>query len=258
MNLLLLTSDDLDPARPPRDGVEHFRVGGARAAHVREVLGAERGARVRVGLLEGPVGHASVVDDDGDALTLAWPSADRAPEPPRPGVTVVLAVPRPKTLQKLLPDLATFGVERVILLRTWKVDRAYLTSEVLRPERVRASFHAGLMQGRRTTPPALELAPLFRPWVEDLAPGLVAEHDLAWLADPDAAIGVAALAAQVGRARRVLVAIGPEGGFTAFEREALVTAGFVEAALGRDVLRVETAVVAALAQLGLLRALAAP
>jgi RsmE family RNA methyltransferase len=258
MNLLLLTPDDLDAARPDHDGVEHFRVDGARAAHVREVLGAERGARVCVGLLAGPVGHASIVDDDGAALTLAWRAVDRALEPPRPGVTLVLAVPRPKTLQKLLPELATFGVERVILLRTWKVDRAYLTSEVLRPERVRALFHAGLMQGRRTTPPALELAPLFRPWVEDLAPGLAAAHDRAWLADPDAAIGVASLARELGRARRVVLAVGPEGGFTAFEREALVGAGFVEAALGRDVLRVETAVVAALAQLGLLRALAAP
>lgn len=258
MNLLLLSPDDRDPERAADEAVEHFRVDGARAAHVREVLGAERGARVRVGLLAGPVGHASVVDDDGDGLTLAWPTAERVPEPPRPGVTVVLAVPRPKTLQKLLPELATFGVDRVILLRTWKVDRAYLTSEVLRPERVRELFHAGLMQGRRTTPPALELAPLFRPWVEDLAPGLVAAHDRAWLADPDAAIGVAALAGDLGRARRVVLAIGPEGGFTAFEREALVTAGFVEASLGRDVLRVETAVVAALAQLSLLRALAPP
>jgi 16S rRNA (uracil1498-N3)-methyltransferase len=53
---------------------------------------------------------------------------------------------------------------------------------------------------------------------------------------------------QVARgAAKLLLVVGPEGGFTAEERSAAVAAGFVPASLGRLVLRTETAGLAALA-----------
>jgi 16S rRNA (uracil1498-N3)-methyltransferase len=50
-----------------------------------------------------------------------------------------------------------------------------------------------------------------------------------------------------GDASRVAVAIGPEGGWTDAEFESAAASGFVEAALGANILRTETAVCAALA-----------
>jgi 16S rRNA (uracil1498-N3)-methyltransferase len=47
----------------------------------------------------------------------------------------------------------------------------------------------------------------------------------------------------------VLFAIGPEGGFSAAERDALRTAKFTPIALGRSVLRIETAACAVAAAL---------
>jgi 16S rRNA (uracil1498-N3)-methyltransferase len=46
---------------------------------------------------------------------------------------------------------------------------------------------------------------------------------------------------------RLLLVVGPEGGFSAREREAAAAAGFLAASLGRGVLRTETAGIAALA-----------
>ena len=54
--------------------------------------------------------------------------------------------------------------------------------------------------------------------------------------------------AMLGRAgREVVVLVGPEGGFTPQERDAIAGAGFVPVRLGRTTLRVETAAVALLA-----------
>jgi 16S rRNA (uracil1498-N3)-methyltransferase len=52
---------------------------------------------------------------------------------------------------------------------------------------------------------------------------------------------------------QIILAAGPEAGFTAEEEAALVRAGFTPASLGPRVLRTETAAVAALAALGALR-----
>jgi len=48
-------------------------------------------------------------------------------------------------------------------------------------------------------------------------------------------------------ASRLLIAVGPEGGFSSAERDQALAAGFVPVALGRLVLRTETAAIAALA-----------
>jgi 16S rRNA (uracil1498-N3)-methyltransferase len=53
--------------------------------------------------------------------------------------------------------------------------------------------------------------------------------------------------AKAGGARTVILAIGPEGGFSTTEEEKLTQAGFVPASLSRQVLRGETAALAALA-----------
>ena len=51
------------------------------------------------------------------------------------------------------------------------------------------------------------------------------------------------------RTTTVIMAIGPEGGWTDAEFEAARSCGFLEASLGRLILRTETAVIAALASL---------
>ena len=51
--------------------------------------------------------------------------------------------------------------------------------------------------------------------------------------------------------RAAILAIGPEGGWTDEEFAAAATSGFEEASLGGNILRTETAVMAALASLNL-------
>ena len=99
-----------------------------------------------------------------------------------------------------------------------------------------------------------QLEPLFKPWVEDRAPAL-ASGARALIAHPAAARDLASV--PVAAEERVVLAVGPEGGFIAYEVEALERAGFLPVTLGPRRLRVETAAVALLAQVDLLRRLGA-
>lgn len=85
VNLILLTETDRV------EGVR-FRVEGTRAAHVAEVLCAEPGRALRVGLLDGPRGVATVVRASPEAAEFDC-TFDVAP-PPRPRTDLVLAIPR--------------------------------------------------------------------------------------------------------------------------------------------------------------------
>jgi RsmE family RNA methyltransferase len=241
MNLFLLEPTD-------SRGGARYAVSGRRAAHARGVLGAEPGRELRVGLLEGPLGRGRVVESTDESLVLDC-DFDADP-PPRPLVDLVLAVPRPKSMTKLWPEIAALGVDRVVLLRTWRVGKPYLTARALDAAVYRPLLREGMMQAKTTREPRVTVEPLFKPWVEDRARALVGDA-LAIVAHPTAPERLAD--ARIAPGRRVVLAVGPEGGFIPYEIEALQRAGFAPVSMGERTLRVETAVVALLAQVDLLR-----
>lgn len=243
MNLILLTEAD-------RDESGRFVLRGERAGHVLEVLRAEPGRELCVGLLEGPRGRGRVLETADDRAVLAC-DFDPAP-PPRPATDLVLAIPRPKSLTKLWPEIAALGVDRVVLLRTWRVAKPYLTAAALDPSVYRPLLHDGMMQARTTREPRVSVEPLFRPWAEDRARDFC-DGALVLVAHPAAATPLASV--RIAPRQRVVLAVGPEGGFVPYEVESLERAGFRAVSIGERTLRVETAVVALLAQIDLLRRL---
>ena len=230
MNLILL-----DPDEVSADGTA--RLGARRAQHVREVLEAGAGARLRVGVIGGRVGSAEVLAADAEEVVLRV-VLDADP-PPRPGVDVVLALPRPKALRKVLPALASMGVDRVVLVNAARVDKAYFASKVLQQATLRALLVEGLEQARDTRLPEVLVRPLFRPFVEDELEALVGDA-LRLVAHPTARADLRELSPS--SARRVALAIGPDGGWVPFELELLGTQGFVPVSAGPRPLRVEVAV----------------
>ncbi len=242
MNLILLDSSDrVSPGR--------YLLDDARAVHVREVLQAAEGKTIRVGLRNGPFGTGTVasITDDRVELDCVFDSEI----PPRPSFDLVLAVPRPKSLRKLLPEVAACGVDRIILLRTWRVAKPYLSATVLQPEEYRPLLREGMMQGRHTHEPKVRIEPLFKPFVEDRVPSLFANTTHRIVAHPTANQTIANL--RLRSTDRVVAVIGPEGGLIPYEVEALEQQGFQGVRMGPSILRVETACVALMAQIELLR-----
>ncbi len=242
MNLILLFETD----RLERD---RFRIAGARAQHIEKVLGARAGDSVRVGLLEGPLGRARVASIEGAAVELECSFEEEVA--PRPLVDLILAVPRPKSLKKLLPEITALGVDRLILLRTWRVAKPYLSTAIMAPARHQPLLHDGMMQAMTTRRPTVSVEPLFKPFVEDR---LAAMGGIKLAAHPYATTAMHQVSLSL--AERVTLVVGPEGGLLPYEIEALERAGCRAVNLGPRLLRVETACVALLAQIALLRAIA--
>lgn len=241
MNLLLLFERD-------RAG-DRFRIDDDRGAHL-ERSGVDVGATLHVGLEDGPRGRASVVARRGARFEL---EATFDPEPPpRPGTRLVLAMPRPKALRRLLPQLVAFGLDELVILRAWRVERSYLESEVLSPDRLRASVREGMMQGCLTWTPRVVVAPRFLPWVEAEADRRI-PGEARWVAHPRAP----RLSSPRPHARSAL-ALGPEPGWLDREIESLKGADYRPFSVDAGILRLETAAIAALAQIRLLRHLPGP
>ena len=238
MNLLLLEPRELQP-----DGTAHLS--GRRLAHAREVLKAQAGDELRVGILGGELGTARVVHLDDRVLVLAVTAAE--PPPPRAGVDLLLALPRPKQLKRVLPALASLGVDRLVLVNAARVEKSYFQSHVLTEASVRDHLLQGLEQARDTRLPELLLRERFRPFVEDEVPALFSGHQKL-LPHPPEPSPLAALLRPSAEQRAVL-AVGPEGGWVPFEVDLLRAAGFQPFSLGPRVLRTEVAIPVLLGQL---------
>lgn len=212
-----------------------------RADHIRTVLKAGKGDVLKVGLLDGPAGEGVVVSADGGSvlLTCRWGEV-----PPRPSIDLILAVPRPKALGRLWGALASLGVGRITLVNAAKVEKPYFSTHWLDPTVYRPLLIEGLEQAGDTRVPAVVVERLFKPFVEDRLDGLYGEWTRLVL-DPTAPGNL--LRTSPARGRPLVIAIGPDGGWTGYELEALVSRGFVPASLGSRVLRTETACVASLA-----------
>ncbi len=225
MNLLLFTPAELvDATLVLRDH---------RLRHLREILHSNPGDTIRVGEINGPTGTATVrqISEDEARLSVELGTLPPAPLP----LTVVLALPRPKMLRRILRTVAETGVKELHLIHSYRVEKSYWQSPLLNDANCHEAFIAGLEQGMDTVLPALTLHRRFRPFAEDVLPGLCRERR-ALLADHRATQPYPAIGDEAST-----VVIGPEGGFIPFERELIATAGATPVSLGPRSLRVETA-----------------
>ena len=234
MNLVLLLPEDL--VAP-----DLAYLTGRRLAHVRAVHRAQVGDELTVGLLDGNMGRGRVLRLDDEALELAL-TLDLAP-PPKLPLTLLIALPRPKVLNRVVAAATSLGAARLVLLNAWKVEKAYWASPRMQTGNLREQLLLGLEQAKDTVLPELKLARLFRPFVEDELPGLLA-GGTGLMAHPGT--GEAAPTALVAP---VTVAIGPEGGWIEAEVQSLLRAGLNPLDLGLRILRTETALAALVGKL---------
>ncbi|MGA4635545.1 16S rRNA (uracil(1498)-N(3))-methyltransferase [Pseudomonas solani] len=234
MNLLLLEEGDL--IAPDRALLQ-----GRRLKHLHEVHRAEAGDSLRVGLLGGAMGEGRLLSLEPDRAELQF-SLEQAP-PAKLPLTLLLALPRPKMLRRVLQTVAAMGVPRLVLLNSYRVEKSFWQTPFLEPDAIREQLILGLEQARDTVLPEVVIEKRFKPFVEDHLPAIAAGtlglvgHPGPWPACPRAVEGP------------ITLAIGPEGGWIPYEVEKLQEAGLEPVQLGERILRVETAVTALLARL---------
>jgi 16S rRNA (uracil1498-N3)-methyltransferase len=231
----------LEPGEASADG--GVTLSGARAAHLINVLKAATGKRVQVGVLDGPRGTGEVQSvSEG---TVALRCEFEANVPPRPRVDLLLALPRPKVMRRLWAQIAALGVGRIILTNAERVERDYFGAHIVSEDTYRPLLIEGLQQARDTRLPIVSVHKRFRVLIEDELDGLVGSG-LRLVADPGASRSVSE-ALRTSADERTVIAVGPEGGWNAFELDVLDAEGFTSVSMGPRVLRTDTACLALLA-----------
>ena len=231
------------------DGIATF--GGVRADHVLNVLHGEVGQVLKTGEVDGKIGTGLILSIDQSEQseqsnnTKITVRCSHSQESLRPWVDLILAPPRPRVMKRLLPQLATLGVGRIFLVGAKKVEKDFWGATLLKPENYRPLLVDGLMQAGTSILPTLETRRNFRKFVKE-------ELDALWpvstriVAHP---YGVPHPSSLVPHPSSLLLAIGPEGGWTDDEVTMLEEHGFARYSLGSRILRTDTATIALLAQL---------
>jgi RsmE family RNA methyltransferase len=228
VNLILFEPEELERPLPLDD---------VRARHVLDVLRRQPGDSFDAGLIDGPRGKATVVAMDAAGLHLRF---DCTTEPlPLEPITLIVGLPRPQTARKVLEEATALGVEAIHFVTTGRGESGYASSRLWTTGEWRRHLIAGAQQAFTTRLPAVTWALSLSDALPRLAPGatcLALDNY-----EAPALLGATPVEPPV------IIAIGPERGWTPGERTLLREAGFRFAHLGERVLRVETASVAAVA-----------
>lgn len=222
------------------DGVATF--GGVRAEHVLKVLHGEVGQILKTGEVDGLIGTGEITAIENGLVTVRLKHGAEALEP---WVDLILAPPRPRVMKRLLPQLASLGVGRIVLVGAKKVEKDFWGATLLKEEIYRPLLIDGLMQSGTTALPTIATVRNLRKWLcDDLDREFATSHRI--VAHPYGADSSPDCAEKSGR---LLLAVGPEGGWTDEEVTLLEKKGFSRYSLGPRILRTDTAVIALLARL---------
>jgi RsmE family RNA methyltransferase len=236
VNLILFEPDEIGHPLPRGD---------ARAGHLLRVLRRREGDTFDAGLINGPRGKGTLTAIGPDALTLAF-AWDAAP-PPLDPITLIIGLPRPQTARDILRDATSLGVAAMHFVTTDKGEPGYGRSTLWTGNEWRRHLISGAEQAFATRLPEVTHGRSLLEVVASLPDRAVrvsldhyeASEALARCRLPDDTAGASR--------PELVLAFGPERGWSNAERAALRGSGFVLAHLGSRVLRTETAVVAAVA-----------
>lgn len=217
----------------------------AQITHIHKVLNLQLGDTLKIGQLGGHLGTAVINEMTPNNIQLADVQLDTAP-PPKLDVTVVLALPRPKVLRRLIMDMTALGVRDIVLINSYRTQKSYWQSPLL--ARLDEFVLEGLQQGVDTVAPRISMQKRFKPFVEDELASLIT-HD-AIVAHPYSELSLTQYlqrhalqsAPSTKAALPSVVCIGSEGGWINYEIELLAAQGCQAVHMGSRILRTEAAV----------------
>ena len=214
--------------------------------HIKEVLKSKEGDSLTIGEIGGNIGKATITKIDNNEVTLENITLDKKP-PKKLDLTIVLALPRPKVLRRLIMDMTSLGVNKLIIVNSYRTQKSYWQSPLL--DRIDEFIFEGLQQAIDTVPLKVELKKRFKPFVEDEFQALLKEQESAVVAHPYAIESWKSyLKKNSDTQMPKVLCIGAEGGWIEYEVKLLCKHGCRAVSLGERILRTETVVSVVLGQ----------
>lgn len=250
MNSLLLYPEEIS-----NNQTAHLT--GARASEVFSKHALSAGIEIKVGVYRSEVRSGFVVSASPDEVVIEL--RRKFAPPARENLELIIALPRPQTLKKILQLSATCGIAAVHLVPAEKVPRSYFQSKLLRDESILKEIALGLQQAGDCFPPLINISNFSSNNAANIFENLKAaqyQNALKLFADTIREDGGRAQSAPSfeSAGQKVVLAIGPEGGWTENERRRFIyELNFQPYSLGDRQLRTEVALSMILGQVKLLR-----
>lgn len=231
MNRILFTSNEIKKPLFRKDD---------RYFHISRILKLSVGDSFKAGVINESVGMAKI-----EELTKESLSFDFVLDPPSEDKTVpiipVIGACRPPVAKRLLKDLASMAIGKIIFVVSDLTDKSYLESRMWREGEYRKSLIEGASQGGICSLPEVvlynSLGHFLKKEVDNLTKSekIVLDNRPAFFSSPGA---------EPGRKKDKLLrymAIGPERGWSDRERTLFNEAGFTPVCLSSAILRTEVA-----------------
>jgi RsmE family RNA methyltransferase len=235
MNIILAEQDEIVEQR--------LHVTDHRAKHIIKVLRAKVGDTVRLGVVDGKKGVGTIeAIEKKHPRSVTFSIELTEPMAPRPRIDLVLALARPIMMRRILSQATALGVGRFFFIHANRVEKSFWEASLLEQESYYEHLIQGLEQSVDTRLPEVTFYRRFKPFVEDFLPTIQDEYSHCLIAHPTGQHSLReGLAGQTGR---ILLAIGPEGGWVDYEVEKFKGRGFLPCSIGERILKVDTAVIA--------------
>ncbi len=219
---------------------KRLAAGDPRADHIFKVLRARVGTKVFVGFVNGLRARAevSLVEADG-AITLKILGTESAPR--SLPVRLLIGLPRPHTAKRILFEAASMGVQDLHFFEAERGEPSYAQSSLWTSDEWKERLRLGTEQSFGTHVPEVGMHTDLQSAISYLQN---ADVYIA-LDNYEAGASISQLLPESGQS--AVLALGPERGWSAAERDTFRRNGWKLAHLGAHVLRLETACTAAVA-----------
>ena len=227
MNLIVLKNSDFINNKV-------VRLKGRRFKHLCTVNQIKKDDELSCGLLNGKIGTGVITKISDNFLEMRTCLENRPPAPLP--LTLVLSLPRPKMLKRIIENVTSLGVKKIYLINSWRVKKSYWQSPLLDKDNLEKYLILGLEQSCDTILPKIYQKRFFTSFVKEDLP-LIAKDSMCITAHPKT---LKKCPSNINH--KTTLVIGPEGGLIDKEVKTLENIGFETFNIGQRILRVETAV----------------
>jgi len=221
-----------------------------RAIHLLKVLHKKQGDSFEAGILGGMRGTGIIEKINFDGSVMISVNAFSPPEP-RLRLRTAVSFVRPIQLRRIFRDLSNLGVSVIDLAGADLGEKSYRDTNLLVDGGAQAALVEGAVQAHDTLIPEFNVYNNFDIWLKE-RPWEKTENQNSFSRIPqliamDNVNAEGSIFNLTATSRPLVIAIGPERGWSDRERDLFEKAGFLRLSMGSRALRTETACIAAAA-----------